>query len=347
MNSAIDLRSDTVTQPTEEMREAMAGAVVGDDVYGEDPTVNQLEELAASRMGKEAAVFVVSGTMGNLAAILAHCGRGDEVILGDRSHTFLFEAGGLSALGGVHPHTVPNQIDGSIQLEHLHSAIRADNPHFPVSRLICIENTHNRSGGHAITVEFTEQTAEIAHQNSMSLHLDGARIFNGAAALGVNVKELVRAADSVTFCISKALCAPVGSVLCGSEVFISKARRIRKQLGGGMRQAGILAAARIVALGKMVDRLPLDHARAKVLAQALDGIPNLELLDNPPPSNMLFVNLGSDLSQDASELAANLKELGILVGIVRERTLRLVIHNGIDDRAITTTIDGFKETISR
>lgn len=191
----IDLRSDTVTLPTSEMRQAMANAELGDDVYGEDPTVNRLEALVAERFGKQAGIFVPSGTMGNLAAVLAHCGRGDEVILGNRSHTFLYEAGGMAALGGVHPHTVPNQTDGTLALEDIAAAIRPDNPHFPISRLICLENTHNRCGGVPLTVEYTRQVGELAERNSLRLHIDGARIFNAAVALGVSSAELVAPAD--------------------------------------------------------------------------------------------------------------------------------------------------------
>jgi threonine aldolase len=235
----IDLRSDTVTHPTEAMRQAMANAEVGDDVFGEDPTVNKLQLLAAEKVGKEAGLFVPSGTMGNLAAILAHCGRGDEVILGNKAHTFLYEAGGISALGGVHSCQLPNQPDGTLLLEDVQAAIRSNDAHQPISRLICLENTHNRCGAVALTVNYTHALGKLAHQRGLLLHLDGARIFNAAVAQGLTAKELAEPADSVTFCLSKGLCAPVGSVLCGSSEFIAKAHRIRKQLGGGMRQAGI------------------------------------------------------------------------------------------------------------
>ena len=265
----IDLRSDTVTKPTPAMREAMASAEVGDDVYGEDPTVNRLEALAAEKMGKEAGLFVTSGTMGNLVAVLAHCRRGDEVIMGHLGHTFLFEGGGVSALGGVHPHTVFNQPDGTLALDDIENAIRPDNVHFPISRLVILENTHNRCGGVPLSQEYTDQVGDLAHRYGMSLHLDGARIFNAAVAAGVKAASLAEAADSVTFCLSKGLCAPVGSVLCGSMEFIQTARRIRKQVGGGMRQAGILAAAGILALENMVDRLSEDHRRARELAGQL------------------------------------------------------------------------------
>ena len=263
----IDLRSDTVTKPTPEMREAMYRAEVGDDVYGEDPTVNRLEAMAAQRMGKEAALFVASGTMGNLVALLTHCGRGDEVILGDRSHSFLFEQGGMAALGGITPWPVPNQPDGTMRLEDIERAIRGDNVHFPRTRLICLENTHNMCNGAPLTAEYTAQVAELAHARGLRVHVDGARIFNAAAALNVGVQELVQEVDSVTFCLSKGLCAPVGSVLCGSADFVAEARRARKVVGGGMRQAGILAAAGIVALEQIADRMGEDHTRARRLAR--------------------------------------------------------------------------------
>jgi threonine aldolase len=248
----IDLRSDTVTLPTPAMRAAMAAAEVGDDVYREDPAINRLQELAAERMGKEAGLFVPSGTMGNLVAVLAHCGRGDEVILGNLGHTFLFEAGGIAALGGVTPFTLPTQPDGTLRIEDIRAAIRSNDVHFPTTRLITLENTHNRCGGVPLSADYTDAVGQLAKENGLSLHLDGARIFNAAVALKTPAARLAQAADSVTFCLSKGLSAPVGSVLCGSQVFIERARRIRKQLGGGMRQAGVLAAAGIIALEQMV-----------------------------------------------------------------------------------------------
>jgi threonine aldolase len=291
LNSVVDLRSDTVTKPTLEMREAMARADVGDDVFGDDPTVNHLQEIAAARLGKQAALFVPSGTMGNLAAVLSHCARGDEVILGDLCHTSLYEAGGVAALGGVHPRTLANQPDGTLLLDAIEASIRTVDDHFPRSRLICLENTHNRCGGVALTAEYTRRVGDIAREHALGLHLDGARLFNAAAATGSSAAELAQAADSVTFCLSKALCAPVGSVLCGSAEFIRQARRVRKQLGGGMRQAGVIAAAGIVALEKMTDRLGEDHARARRLGEALRTIPGIVLESNPPPTNMVYVSL--------------------------------------------------------
>ena len=273
----IDLRSDTVTQPTEAMRQAMANAPVGDDVYGEDPTVNRLQEMAAALLGKEAALFVPSGTMGNLAAVLAHCGRGDEVILGDQSHTFLFESGAYLGAGGVHSRQIPNSQIGSLDLDDIRRAVRPDDAHFPVTRLIALENTHNRCGGVVLTPDYMQSVAELARAHGLKVHLDGARLFNAAVALGVEPAALAAPVDSVTFCLSKGLCAPVGSVLCGSHDFIARAHRVRKQLGGGMRQAGVLAAAGIVALETMIPRLEEDHQRAKRLGPGLSALPGLVL----------------------------------------------------------------------
>ena len=269
----IDLRSDTVTLPTDEMRKAMAVAEVGDDVYGEDPSINRLEEIAANKMGKEAGLFIPSGTMGNLIAMLTHVQRGEEAIMGDQAHTFIYEVGGVSALGGIMVHTVPNQSDGTMKLTDLQNAIRSVDVHFPTTRLIALENTHNRCGGVVITPEYIESVRMLAQENGLIVHMDGARIFNAAVKLKIPAQQLVAGVNSVTFCLSKGLGAPVGSVLCGSQDFIFRARRIRKQLGGGMRQAGILAAAGIMALESMVDRLEEDHKRAQLLAGRLKIFP--------------------------------------------------------------------------
>lgn len=339
----IDLRSDTVTLPTPEMRQAMAEAEVGDDVYGEDPTINQLESLAASMMGKESGLFVPSGTMGNLAAILVHCGRGDEIILGDRSHTFLFEAGGVAALGGVHPRQLANQVDGSLDLDEVREAIRSDDVHFPVSRLVVLENTHNRCGGVSLSEEYTQAMAELAHQHYMRLHLDGARIFNAATAQGVPPANLARPADSVTFCLSKGLCAPVGSVLCGSSEFVRQARRIRKQLGGGMRQAGVLAAAGIVALKTMVDRLDQDHQRALNLAQGLSQLTDFVLDPGVPDTNMVFLSLQENISVSADQVERRLLEYGVKVSAISEKRFRLVTHFWINDAGVEQAIQAFEQ----
>ncbi len=341
----IDLRSDTVTLPTAEMRQAMAEAKLGDDVYREDPTINRLESMASSLLGKESGLFIPSGTMGNLAAIMVHCGRGDEIILGDRSHTFLYEAGGVAALGGIHPRQVMNQPDGSLDLDEVRQAIRSDDVHFPVSRLVVLENTHNRCGGVALSVEYTQSMAELVHQNGMQLHLDGARIFNAAADLGIKAIDLAKPVDSVTFCLSKGLCAPVGSVLCGSSEFINQARRIRKQLGGGMRQAGVLAAAGIISLETMVDRLGQDHLRAKRLAQGLSGISGLILDPGSPYTNMVFLTLDDDIKIPASQVERQLMEFGVKVSAINDRRFRLVTHFWVDDSGVEKAIQAFREVL--
>lgn len=343
----IDLRSDTVTLPTSAMREAMAAAPLGDDVYGEDPTINRLQEMAAEMMGQEASLFIPSGTMGNLVAVLAHCQRGDEVIVGNKAHTFLYEAGGISALGSVHSCQVPNQPDGTLRLEDIRAAIRPDDAHHPITRLVALENTHNRCGGTVLSVAYTQAVAELARQCGIKLHIDGARIFNAAVALGISARQLSAPADSITFCLSKALCAPVGSVLCGSEEFIRKAHRARKMLGGGMRQAGVLAAAGIVALETMVDRLSEDHLRAKRLAHGLSGIPGIILDPGTPYTNMVFCELANELPIDASETSRRLAELGVKVGRTGERRFRLVTHYWVDDAAIEHAVTAFKRVLSQ
>jgi threonine aldolase len=287
----IDLRSDTVTWPTPEMREAMATASVGDDVYGEDPTVNELEAEAAALLGKAAGLLVASGTMGNLTAALTHCRRGEELIVGKAAHMFLNEAGGAAALGGIQPNTVEVLSDGSLPLDQIRRAIRGDNPHFPRTRLICLENTQGGVGGVPITADYTAQVGEIAREHGLKLHIDGARLFNAAAALGVPARELVAPADSVMFCLSKGLCAPVGSMLVGSQAFIGEARRARKLVGGAMRQAGILAAAGLIAIRQMTDRLAVDHANARALAEGLAKIPGIQIDVSQVHTNMVLFEL--------------------------------------------------------
>ena len=345
MDPIIDLRSDTVSHPTPAMREAMFRAEVGDDVLGEDPTVNRLEEMAAEKMGKQAGLFVPSGTMGNLAAVLAHCQRGDEALMGSKGHTYLFEAGGISALGSVFAATVPNLPDGTLDLDMVKAAIRGNDYHQPITRLLILENTQNRCGGAVLTPEYTAKAGELVRSKGVKLHLDGARVFNAAAALGVKAKDLTNAVDSVTFCLSKGLCAPVGSVLCGTTDFIEKARRIRKQLGGGMRQAGVLAAAGIIALEQMVDRLPEDHARAQRLANDLSALPGLEFPMGMPQSNMVFVQLRDNLPISAKQVAAQLREQGVKVGVVSDRMFRLVLHYWVDDSGIERTLKAFQSVL--
>ena len=342
----VDMRSDTVTLPTPEMREEMARAELGDDVMNEDPTVNRLQEMAAERMGMEAGLFVPSGTMGNLAAVLAHCGRGDELIQGNLGHTFLFEAGGSAALGGVHSFLLPNQPDGSLRLEDIRAALRYDDPHEPISRLIVLENTHNRCGGTVLSPTYLDEVGALAKELGLRLHIDGARIFNAAAALGVPASDLVRQADSVTFCLSKGLCAPVGSVLCGSRAFIERAYRMRKILGGAMRQVGVLAAAGIIALEKMTGRLIEDHIRARNLAKGLADIPGL-VIDTPvPQSNMVYLHLDDRIPLDGMQLQHKLLPLGVKVGDAGARGFRLVTHYWIDDAGIEQTIHAFQKVLS-
>jgi threonine aldolase len=342
----IDLRSDTVTKPTPEMRAAMAEAEVGDDVYGDDPTVNRLQEIAAELMGKEEALFVPSGTMGNLLALLAHCQRGDEVIVGNQSHIYLNEAGGMSALGGIQPCPIQNQPDGTLALDDILGSIRTEDVHHPITRLVCLENTQNICGGVPLTPAYTRQVAELAHQNSLLVHIDGARIFNAAIAQNVPVKDLVGPADSVMFCLSKGLVAPVGSMLVGSRKFIRRARHIRKMLGGGMRQVGIVAAAGIISLEKMLHRLADDHVRAKKLADGLRQVRGLVVDKDSPYTNMVYLNLADDITIDSKQVGAKLMKLGLLVDAENARRFRLVTHYWIDDTAVEKVISAFRETLN-
>ncbi|MBW8039665.1 MAG: low-specificity L-threonine aldolase [Planctomycetes bacterium] len=342
---SIDLRSDTVTLPTTLMREAMCEAEVGDDVFGEDPTINRFEQMAAERVGKEAALFVASGTMGNLVCSLTHCARGEEVILGDKSHMFLNEAGGMSALGGIHPHTVANQPDGTMRLADIEGAIRGSNLHYPRTRLICLENTHNSCNGSVLSVEYIDSVAAVAKRHGLWLHLDGARIFNAAVALGVDVKELTGSVDSVSFCLSKGLSAPVGSAVCGSSDFIAEARRNRKVLGGGMRQAGIIAAAGIVAMEQMVERLKEDHANARRLAEGIDQIEGLSIDVAASKTNIIYFDLISDRI-DIESFVKQLEKKGIrLLHIGGPRRCRVVTHYGIEAEDIDVTLKALKEVI--
>ena len=341
-----DFRSDTTTHPTEKMRQAMASAEVGDDVYGEDPTVNALEEKAAGMLGKERGLFVASGTMGNLLAVLAHCERGEEAIMGTRGHTFLHEAGGVSALGGVVIHTIPNQADGTLTLKDLEYALNdPEDIHSPISKLIIIENTQNFCGGVPLSLEYTESVAAFAREHGLILHLDGARIFNAAVALGLPASELVAPADSITFCLSKGLCAPVGSVLCGDAAFIKKARRLRKVLGGAMRQAGIIAAAGIVALDDMVDRLAEDHRRAASLAEGLQNIDKVHLTKNAPQTNMVFFTLDESVRLSMAEFLTAMKQEGVLLMDSGPGEYRMVTHHDITDKAVEVALDAFKKVL--
>ena len=342
----IDLRSDTVTKPTQEMREVIAKAEVGDDVYGEDPTVNALEQESARILGKEAGLFIPSGTMGNLIAIIAHCDRGSEIILGDRAHTFLFEVGGIAALGGIQTHVLPNQDDGTLKLEDIKKAIRSDDIHEPPTQLITLENTHNRCGGAVLTPEYTSEVGQIAKSNQIKLHLDGARIFNAAVALDVDLADLAEPADTVMFCLSKGLGAPIGSLLCGEEELIRRARKIRKMLGGGMRQVGLIAAAGLYALENHFPLIKEDHQKALELARGLSGIDGLTLMNEVPPSNMVYVKFQEQVPLSVDEIVHNLRDRGILVGRESEDQLRMVIHLWISDDDISSVIQGFSEVLA-
>jgi threonine aldolase len=342
----IDLRSDTVTKPTPEMREAMAEAEVGDDVYRDDPTVNQLEDLAAEMLGKEAALFVPSGTMGNLIALLVHCRRGDEVIVGNQSHIYLNEAGGMAALGGIQACPIQNQPDGTLALEEILASIRTEDIHHPITRLVCLENTQNICGGVPLTPEYTRQVGELAHGNNLALHIDGARMFNAAAAQNVSVEELVAPADSVMFCLSKGLAAPIGSMLVGRRDFITRGRHIRKMLGGGMRQVGVVAAAGIIALEKMTKRLNDDHARAKKMADGLRQVNGLVVDATSPYTNMVYLNLSQDVPLNAQQVTERMKNLGVLVDPENARRFRLVTHYWIDDEAVKKTVSAFQEALN-
>lgn len=345
-NGIIDLRSDTVTHPTEEMRAAMAAAPVGDDVYNEDPTVIQLEQLAAERTGKEAGLFVASGTMGNLIAALTHCGRGDEAVMGTSGHTFLHEVGGISALGGIFTALIPNQEDGTLAIEDIQNAFREEDIHHPPSRLLILENTQNQCGGIPLSVDYMHSAGTIAHSLGMSLHLDGARVFNAATALGVPAADICAPVDSVMFCLSKGLCAPVGSMLCGSKDFIAKARKIRKQLGGGMRQAGIIAAAGIIAIEKMTLRLAEDHQNAKDLATGLQGIKGLTIVKGGPQTNMVFFRIPHDFSKSVDAIKEELKAQGVLVGMTGPSEFRLVTHYWIDAEDVKKTVQAVKSVLA-
>jgi len=328
----IDLRSDTVTQPTPAMRKAMAEAEVGDDVFGEDPTVNRLQEMAAKITGKEAALFVASGTMANLACQLAHCGRGDEMILGDQSHIFYYEQGGSAAVGGIHPRPIPNQPDGKLAAEDIEAAIRPDNVHFPRSRLIVLENTHNRCYGMPLNAAYMAAIGDLAHHYNLKLHVDGARIFNAALALGVEASVLLKQADSVSFCLSKGLAAPIGSIVCGSASFINRALRARKVLGGGMRQVGVVAAAGIVALNEMIPRLAEDHVNAQKLARGLTAIKGLNVESDRVKTNIVYLKIASDqLSENKSaiDFADELHGQGVKILPTGPYQLRAVTHYGI------------------
>lgn len=324
----LDFRSDTVTKPTPEMKKAMIDAPLGDDVYGEDPTVNQLEDLAAKMLGKESGLFVTSGTMGNAVSILTHTNRGDEIILEETSHIYINEVGGLAVLGSLMAHTIKGD-RGWIKSEDLHKAVRRDNIHYPHTSLLCVENTHNSAGGIPLTTFQMKENWDTAKEHGLMVHLDGARIFNAAVKLNINVKEIAAYADSIQICLSKGLAAPVGSVVVGSKDFIKKARKYRKMLGGGMRQAGIIAAPGIIALTQMVDRLKEDHENAKLLG---DGLEKLGVkLVYPVETNMIYIDL-SNIGWRNIEWGQACKKIGWKSNT--GKIIRLCTHYGIEKEDI-------------
>jgi threonine aldolase len=341
----IDLRSDTVTHPTPAMREAMANAVVGDDVYGEDPTVNDLEQTAAEMLGFEAGLFVATGTQGNLVSVMSHCERGGEAILGDSCHIFRYEAGGIAALGGIMPHAVKVQEDGTLDLDDIKHAIRIDNVHFPRTRLICLENTQNSAGGVALSPEYMHSVANFAKEHGLKLHIDGARIFNACAAYDVSVAEMVKGADSVTFCLSKGLCAPVGSIVVGSKAFINEARRKRKLLGGGMRQAGMLAAAGKIALCEMSLRLHEDQENAAYLAESLSDVPYITVLKQA--TNFVFFYLNEDAPLQPEAFVAKMRDHNVYLGGYPGdlRRYRAVIHYWINRERVDEITQAMKTVL--
>ena len=340
----IDLRSDTVTMPTEEMYDAMVKAKLGDDVFQEDPTVNELENKAAGIMGKSAGLLVPSGTMGNLVSILVHCKRGTELLLGDKSHTFYYEAGGISAFGGIHSRQLKNQKDGKIKISDIESSIRADNVHFPRTSAITLENTHNLCNGSPLEADYVNDVVKIAHACGMKVHVDGARIFNAAVSLEVDVKSLVKNVDSVTFCLSKGLSCPIGSVICGPEDFIKEANRWRKMLGGGMRQAGVFAAAGIVGLNSMIDRMDEDHENAKRLAFGLSEFSEIIIDPERIKTNIVRFDLKE---MDSDYFTAKLRGNGVLVnGSVKTKNLRMVTHYGIISEDIDYTIEKVSKIVN-
>jgi threonine aldolase len=312
-NRSVELRSDTFTRPTAGMRRAMAEAEVGDDVWNEDPTVHRLEARAADLTGKEAALFVSSGTQGNLIGILSHTERGDEIVIGDQSHVFRYEVGGTAVVGGLQVYALPNTARGRIASDAVRAAIRGSDIHEPRTGCIALENTHNRCGGAVLRVDEVAEIADIAHDRGVPLHLDGARVFNAATALGVPVSAITAPVDSVTFCLSKGLGAPVGSLLCGSTGYIARARKWRKLLGGGMRQAGVLAAAGLYVLDEHVERLAEDHANARLLAEGLAEIPGIRIDLTAVESNLVFFEIDG-LEMEIPVFLERLSESGVRLG---------------------------------
>lgn len=335
----IDLRSDTVTRPSPAMREAIARAEVGDDVFGDDPTVNALQERMAQMLGKEAALFMPTGTQSNLCALMSHCQRGDEYIVGQMAHTYRWEAGGGAVLGSIQPQPIAHQADGTLALAEIEASIKPDDPHFARSRLLCLENT---LGGRLMTMAYLQDATALARRHGLATHLDGARLFNAAVGLGgeprANARAMAELFDSVSVCFSKGLGAPAGSALVGSKELIARAKRVRKMAGGTMRQAGILAAAAMHALDHHIDRLADDHVRARRLADALQGLPGVNV--QSPQTNMVFIDLPHER---AATVVAGLREQGVLsTGLYQ---LRLVTHLDVNDQDIDTAIAVLRQAL--
>jgi len=335
INEIIDLRSDTVTLPTEEMLEAIKQAKLGDDVYGEDPTVNRLQEMASEKMGKEAALLVPSGTQANLTSVMSNCQRGELVLLEAESHIYWYEVGGIATIAGLFPWPI-KAADATFEPNQIEAALRPKNIHYPVPSLICVENTHNRYGGKVVTPRQLEAIHEVAQKHSLRVYMDGARIFNAAVALNVDVKDFTKHVDNLMFCLSKGLSCPVGSLIVGDRNFIDRARKNRKILGGGMRQAGIIAAPGIIALEKMIDRIKIDHYNAKFLAKRIAKIGGVNIGLKNVQTNMVTFDLDSSINCDA--FLQKLKEDGILALAQAKNRVRFVTHRGIEKEHIETTV---------
>jgi len=341
-----NIKSDTVTLPTQEMRESMYNSVVGDDVFKEDPTVKELETKAAQLFGKESALFVPSGTMGNLISVMNHCSeRGSEFIVGDEAHIYLFEQGGSSILGHVHPRVVPNQPDGTILLDDIRRSIRTLDDHFPITRLVCLENTHNRKGGRVLRPEYINQVAAICKENNLKLHMDGARLMNAITFLGVDPVEYMKDVDSITLCLSKGLAAPIGSLVIGTTEFIVKARRLRKVLGGGMRQVGVIAAPGLIALEKMSKRLYIDHDNAKAYARGISTFPYIEVDPETIETNIVYYNFKKD-GTTAKEFCDKCKEVGIQMGSYSTVLIRAVFHYHVEPEDIPIILSRIESVIN-
>jgi len=339
----VDLRSDTLTLPTEEMLESIRNAQLGDDVYGEDQTVNRLEEMAAERMGKEASLLVPSGTMANLISLMCNAKRADLVVLESESHIYWYEAGGVSAIAGLLPWPVKSRL-GAFDPEDVEAAIRPANIHFPTPSLLCVENTHNRHGGTILTPKQLETLGQIAKAHGLRFYMDGARLFNAAVALRTDVREFTKHVDNLMFCLSKGLSCPAGSLIVGTQDFIEKARKARKILGGGMRQAGIIAAPGIVALEKMVNRLEEDHINAKLLAEGIEKIDNLKVDLGHVQTNIVLFGIGDLGASDSSFLSA-LKNEGVLAAAIGKNKIRLVTHRGIGKEHVSKAISAIENVV--